>query len=313
MEKAAPIFVVFAAILWGIDGIVLRPTLFNLPVTLVVLIESSIVTLYLTPVFRKQLVIIKTFDQNDWIAFIGVAIFGGAIGIMAITKALFYVNYVNLSIVILIQKLQPVIALILAAVFLKERLPANFFLWATLAVIGTYFMTFGLNMPVIHSGDKTASAALFSLIAAASFAVSTIFSKRALKNVSFEFGTYLRFLFSSILLFVLVAASGELLTIKQVTKQQALIFILIAFSTGGPAIFLYYYGLKKIKASIAAICELAFPLSAILFEYLLRGRLLQPVQWLGAFVLIFSIFNVSKINGRKFKSQRFAATAILRK
>jgi len=299
IEKLAPLFVVFAAILWGIDGIILRPELLHLSVSLVVLIESCIVTLYLTPVFRQQLTQVKTFRRNDWFAFVGVAVFGGAVGAMAITKAFFYVGHINLAIVVLMQKLQPVLALTLAALFLKERLPADFFIWAAMAMAGAYVMTFGLDIPHVNAGNKTSLAAFFAFVAAGGFAASTVLSKRALKNVSFELGTYLRFLISTVLMLALVSGFGDLSAIRQVTRHQALIFLLIAFTTGGPAIFLYYFGLKKITASVAAICELAFPLSAILFEYLIRGNLLAPVQWVGASALLFSIVKVSKIESEK--------------
>ena len=190
MGKLAPLFVIIAAALWGFDGIVLRPALYSLPVPLVVFIESTIVALLLSPIFIRQYSKIKTLSQKDWLAFLGVALFGGAIGTMAITKALFYVNFVNLSIVILIQKLQPVFALSLAGLLLKEKLPKIFFLWAFLAITGAYFMTFGFSLPNFLTGDKTLVAAGFSLIAAISFSSSTVFSKRALRYVEFEMGTY---------------------------------------------------------------------------------------------------------------------------
>jgi drug/metabolite transporter (DMT)-like permease len=69
--------------------------------------------------------------------------------------------------------------------------------------------------------------------------------------------------------------------------------LIIAFSTGGTAIFLYYYGLKKIKASVAAICELSFPLTAVLLEYYVHGNVLGVVQWTGAGVLLLSILRIS--------------------
>ncbi|NMB81632.1 MAG: DMT family transporter, partial [Ignavibacteria bacterium] len=202
MGRLAPIFIIFAASLWGIDGIVLRPSLYNLPVPLVVFIESSIVALLLSPIFYKQLPKIKKLEKKELLSFFFVALLGGAIGTMSITKALFYVNFVNLSVVILLQKLQPVFALVLASLLLKEKLPKEFFIWAGSAIIGAYLMTFGLTFPNLHTGEKTAIAAGLSLIAAFSFGSSTVFSKRALRNVGFEFGTYLRFLFSSIIMLI---------------------------------------------------------------------------------------------------------------
>lgn len=299
MTRFAPLFVIIAACLWGIDGIVLRPALYSLPVPLVVFIESCIVAVLLTPFFLKQIPQLKSLLPKDWLAFLGVALFGGAIGTMAITKALFYVNYVNLSIVILIQKLQPVFALILASLLLKERLPRIFFIWAGVAIFGAYLMTFGLKIPIIGVGDKTLLAALFAMIASISFGASTVFSKRGLKNVGFQMGTYLRFLITTIIMLIIVTTSGVVWSITEITQHQMLIFLLIAFSTGGAAIFLYYYGLKRITASVATICELAFPLTAVILEYTLRGNILSVVQWIGVFILFMSILRVSQLKPRE--------------
>jgi drug/metabolite transporter (DMT)-like permease len=298
MSGLAPFFVIVAAALWGVDGIVLRPLLYTLPVTLVVFIESSIVALVLTPFLVKFMPQIRQLKPKDWLAFIGVALFGGAIGTMAITKALFYVNYVNLSIVVLIQKLQPVFAVSLAALLLKEHLNKAFYTWSALAVAGAYLMTFGLHLPVFSTSDKTTIAVFFALIATVSFASSTVLSKRALRNVSFNLGTYLRFLITSAIMLIIVLSSGIIGHVSDVSYKQTVVFLIIAFSTGGPAIFLYYYGLKRITASVATICELAFPLTAIILEYVLRKNLLNPVQWIGVVILLVSIIRVSRLKAK---------------
>lgn len=301
-DKFAPFFVILAASLWAVDGIALRPILYNLPVTLVVFVESVVVAILLTPIFLKNFSKLKNLTYKDWLAFFLVALLGGAIGTMAITKALFYVNYVNLSIVILIQKLQPVFALILAGILLKEKLSKRFFFWAVLAIIGAYFMTFGFYLPDLKTGDKTVLAAIFALIAALGFSSSTVLSKRALRNVGFELGTYLRFAFSTIIMLIIVLSSGNITHISEISLEQVYVFLIIAFTTGGTAIFLYYYGLKRISASVATICELAFPLTAVILEYLLHDNIMRPVQWIGAFVLLFSIVKVSNLPLLKLKS-----------
>ena len=292
-DSLAPLFVIIAASLWGVDGIVLRPSLYNLPVSLVVFVESTLVAFLLSPYFIRKIHSLKTLRQKDWLAFFFVALLGGAIGTMAITKALFYVNFINLSVVILLQKLQPVFAITLAAVFLREKLPRQFFFWAALAVIGAYFMTFGTKLPDFSTGDKTTIAAAFSLLAALSFGASTVLSKRALRNVSFEMGTYLRFLFSMGIMLIIVFYTGDINKISDVSMNQVIVFLIIALTTGGAAIFLYYYGLKRISASIATICELAFPLTAVILEYFIHDNIMDLVQWMGAGVLLLSILKVS--------------------
>ena len=68
-DKIAPLFVIIAASLWGVDGIVLRPALYSLPVPLVVFVESIIVAILLSPFFIKQIPSLKTLQKKDWLAF----------------------------------------------------------------------------------------------------------------------------------------------------------------------------------------------------------------------------------------------------
>lgn len=295
-DKLAPLYVIIAASLWGVDSIVLRPSLYSLPVPLVVFIESAIVAIILSPIFIRQSKIIQSLGKKDILAFLGVAVFGGAIGTMAITKALFYVEDVNLSIVVLIQKLQPVFALLLARLLLKELLPKSFLIWAALAVTGTYFMTFGFGFPNLDNGEYTILAALFALLAAFSFGFSTVLSKRALRNVTYAVGTYLRFLITTIIMLIIVLSVNQLGSIGEVTEKQWIIFGIISITSGGVAIFLYYFGLKRITASVATICELSFPLTAIILEYVIRGNILDWPQWIGAMILIYSIIRVTKLS-----------------
>jgi drug/metabolite transporter (DMT)-like permease len=94
---------------------------------------------------------------------------------------------------------------------------------------------------------------------------------------------------------VFVLPLGDLSSITVVSTLQWIVFLLIAFTTGGAAIFLYYFGLKKITASVATICELAFPLTAVVLEYFIHGNILNPIQWIGVVILIASIIKVSRI------------------
>jgi len=160
-------------------------------------------------------------------------------------------------------------------------------------------MTFGFKVPNISSGNKTYLAAMFALIAALGFSSSTVLSKRALKNVSFELGTYLRFAITAVIMLIIVLVSGNMTSLANISNVQISVFLLIAFTTGGPAIFLYYFGLKNITASVASICELAFPLTAITLEFIIRDNILGPVQWVGAFILLFSILRVTNIRAEK--------------
>jgi drug/metabolite transporter (DMT)-like permease len=127
------------------------------------------------------------------------------------------------------------------------------------------------------------------------FGASTVFSKRALRGVSFAMATYLRFGLTALLMGVVSYFSGAFAHVGEVDATQRMVFLLIALTTGGPAIFLYYYGLKRISASVATICELAFPLTAVILEYIIRDNILTLTQWLGVGILLFAIFKVTYV------------------
>jgi drug/metabolite transporter (DMT)-like permease len=282
-----------AAILWGFDGIVLTPRLYNLNITYVVFMVHCIPFLLLNFFCFKAYKELKSFSKTDFLYFFLIALFGGAIGTLAIVKALFLVNFQSLTVVVLLQKLQPVFAIILAAILLKEKLHKGFVVWASVAIVASYFLAFGFSLPDFHTGSRTTLAALFSLLAAFSFGSATVFGKKVLYKVDFISATFFRYGFTSAIMLVIVLITGSLIQLQHTTSQNWFILFIIAFTTGSGALFLFYYGLRKVKAMIATICELLFPVSAILFDYLFNGKVLTTIQWVSAIILLMAIIKLS--------------------
>jgi drug/metabolite transporter (DMT)-like permease len=86
---------------------------------------------------------------------------------------------------------------------------------------------------------------------------------------------------------------GNYVDFQVTTPENWLFFIIIGVTTGSGAIFVYYYGLKRVKAIIATISELLFPISAIFFDYLVNGSVLSPVQLVSAAVMVFAIIKLN--------------------
>jgi drug/metabolite transporter (DMT)-like permease len=282
-----------AAILWGLDGIVLTPRLYSLDIGLVVFIFHALPFVLMNLFMYREYKHLRNFTKGDVLMFFLLSLFGGAVGTLAIVKALFLVNFKALTIVVLLQKLQPVFAITLAALLLGEKLKRNFLLWSALAITAGYFLTFGFNLPDFGANNNTALAAGFSLLAAFAFGSSTVFSKKVLQKFSFFSATFYRYAFTSLIMLLYVLSTGTLKSIPGITGFQWSIFAIIGITTGSGAIFLYYFGLTRIRAMLATICELCFPVSAILFDYLVNDRVLSPVQWISAGVLIFAILKLS--------------------
>ncbi|MBD3871442.1 MAG: EamA/RhaT family transporter, partial [Acidobacteria bacterium] len=104
-----------SAALWGLDGVVLTPRLSNLQVPFVVFLLHAIPFVLMQPFLHSTYRRLRRMTAKGWSALALVAFTGGFLGTMAIVKALFLVDFNQLSVVVLLQKLQPVFALALAA------------------------------------------------------------------------------------------------------------------------------------------------------------------------------------------------------
>jgi len=287
--------VIVASILWGLDGVVLTPRLYNLNVVFVVFMLHALPFLIMNIFLYRQYRHLATFTGQDYLILLLISFTGGILGTIAIVKALFLVNFQSLTVVVLLQKLQPVFSIVLATLILKEKLKNRFILWASLAIMASYFLVFGWAFPSFDSEHNTVLAALFALTAAIAFGSSTVFSKKILIKYSFKTATFYRYGFTTAILLLTVLFSSKLTDqFMQITTENWIYFSIIGVTTGSGAIFLYYFGLIRIRAIVATMCELFFPLSAIFFDYIINHKIIGPVQWIAASVMIFAIVKLSR-------------------
>ena len=295
MKKNLPaLAVVSAAILWSLDGYI-RQNLFALPSFLIISLEHVIGAIIFFPLLFKGWKEIYTLSQRGWISVLWISICGGVLGTFFYTKALSYVEYIDLSVVVLLQKLQPFFAIALAAVILREKITKRFFILAVTAVVGGYLITFG-NNPIANWNDKTIIAALLALLAAFSWGSSTVLGKHALNQISFMTITALRLtITAAITLFIIISNSQyELITEMSFTNWSYIILIVI--SSGSIALFIYYYGLNHLPASHVTIYELFWPLSAVTIDWFIYERVMTAYQFIGAIILLTSIILLSNEN-----------------
>ena len=293
MKKYLPaLAVIFAAFLWSFDGFI-RQNLFALPSFLIVSLEHVIGAILFLPLLIRGWKEVSSLGQRGWISVLWISIFGGVLGTFFYTKALSYVNYIDLSVVVLLQKLQPIFAIALAGVILKEKITKRFIILAFAAIVGGYLVTFG-SSSINDWDDKTIIAALLALLAAFSWGSSTVLGKHALNRLSFTTVTSLRLaITASVTAFVLLSA-GQYDAINNMTLSHWGFIVLIVLSTGSLALFFYYYGLNKLPASHATLYELFWPLSAVGLDWFIRGNILSLPQWVGAILLLGAIIILTR-------------------
>lgn len=317
-------------VLYRAPGLTFEPKtlseIFALPrmSSFITLIEHFVGMFVLLPIllYRKGikhfLDIFRRFDRRDWISVIFISAGGSALGLFFFLIAL---ALGNPTVAILIQKMQPLITLIFAIAILGERPSKFFYAVLVLALTGVGLIT----VPDIIGKEFGFSAvaliaALCSLAAATFWGGSTVFGRILTKKVDFWDLTLLRyiggFIFLLILNVFLFTYNGTYFSLlgtkvhvfgydhgggvfKPLDWQWyiGLSIIYFALLTGGVIpLGIYYFGLKRSKAAIAGIAELAFPLLAIFVNYYFLGFGLTLIQIIGAIILLGSVSILSYIN-----------------
>ena len=287
-----PLAVIFAALLWSVDGF-LRQELYSISSFLVVTLEHAFGALLFLPFLIKTWPEIKKLGQRGWISVLWISICGGILGTYFYTKALSYIDYIDLSVVVLLQKLQPIFAISLAAIILKEKLTQRFIGLALLAMVGAYLVTFGTTS-IADWDDKTLIAALLATLAAFSWGSSTVLGKHALNRLPFTAVTALRLSLTAVFALIIFTVTSDGFGTLDLTTHQWRNLVIIVMSTGSVALFIYYFGLKHMQASHATVYELTWPLSAVFLDWIIRGHMLGFAQIIGAILLLGSMILLTR-------------------
>ena len=281
--------------------------------------------------FKKLFQPLKQFTRRDWISLIFISFGGSALGLF------FYLisfGLGNPTIAILIQKAQPLVTLFFAYVILKEKLSLKFYVTLFFAITGIALMVTPDIIDKMNSsttlGIYGIIAILCSLLAAIFWGGSTVFGRILTEKVDFWNLTLFRYIGGFIFL---VFLNIPLLTYKaeyfQMLGNPINVFgyydsvsssyvpvdwkwyggvgiLYAALLTGGVLpLALYYFGLRRSKAAIAGLAELAFPLLAIVVNYVFLGfgvssvRYLAILQIIGACILLCSVSVLSYINAKE--------------
>lgn len=294
--SSGPLLIIIAALLWGLDG-VLRRSLYGLPPATIVFFEHAFGFVIILPFIWKRFRT-ERLSGKEWWMIILVSLLSGLLGTLFFTKALLATGFISFSVVYLLQKLQPIFAVSTARIFLKEKMPKEYFLWALVALASAYFVTFPGGVVNLSTGAGTLGAALLALGAAFCWGSSTTFSKIALKNHPASFTTGLRFFITSVMAFAVVLLLGLGPSMGSLSYPQFGALATIALTTGMVALLIYYKGLKNTPVSVSTILELFYPLVAVVIDIALYKNVLAPSQYIAAAILLYAMYRVGKIANR---------------
>lgn len=282
------LLVALGAALWGTDGLFRRSLALELPSPVVVFWEHVILVLVTLPLLLQFLKRRPELTVKDKLALLFVGAGASAVATILFTQAF---TYGDPTTPLLIQKIQPVIAVLGAYLLLGERLLPRYGWYFLFAVGGAYLISFPQPTEV---GVSQLAPALYALGAAALWAMGTVLGRHLTHKIPTRELTALRFAIGLPTALVILLVRNETADALDVTLSDMWALLLLSLIPGLAALMIYYRGLSSTPASSATLAELAFPLTAILIGWSVFDTVPTATQWVGIFVLLSTILVMSR-------------------
>jgi DME family drug/metabolite transporter len=270
------LLVAVAAAMWGTDPILRKPLGSTTSATTIVFGEHVILVLLTLPLILPALRAVVKAGPRYIAAAIAIGAGASALATILFTEALFHGDFVT---PVVLQKIQPLVAVAAAAVILGER-PRPRFAWFLLPALLGFWL---VNQP--HPLDPTAKGLvpiIQAVSAAVLWALGTVLGRYLGRQLEFQQILSLRFFFglagSAVALLVMLSRDGS----KAFAGWHDTLWIAyLAVVTGLVALGLYYIGLKKTPAVLASLAELTYPAIAVIAGIYAYNSHLRWTQWIG--------------------------------
>jgi drug/metabolite transporter (DMT)-like permease len=193
---------------------------------------------------------------------------------------------IGVSVATIVYQVQPFMVLVAGAFLFRERLGVTKFLLFLAALFGLILAT-GIKWNVVDIGYLWGVG--FTLLGAILYAGVVLVGK-GLKSVKPEIVTFIQ---CSVGVLILPIVDPSILHTPIAPRQWGWLSGLGVIHTA-LAYGLIYGALPKLKSSVIAILTFIYPASAILFDFVVNGKLLSSVQFVGLAIIILSSVGITQ-------------------
>ncbi|RQW64411.1 DMT family transporter [Vibrio viridaestus] len=283
-------FIMVACFTWALDTLIRYPLLNQGYSTLEIVLYEHLTLIFLTaPLLWKYRSNFRHMNSMSVVSLFFIGGIGSAVGTLAFTQAF---HYLNPTVVILLQKLQPIVAILGAAWFLKERIRAYFLYWSVLIIGGSLVMMWpdisALSLHNLHYSNNstdTLSGYGYTLLAVFSWGMATVCG-RYLSDQKMPANAIMsgRFAFGFLVLLTFSLFQPEQVHVVSYSVGGSI--ALMAVISGLLGMGFYYLGLKDTPAHMATLAEMTFPVFAAIINWSILGIELNSYQIIGGFILV---------------------------
>lgn len=272
--------VAIAASLWGSSALLRDPLAGSVDASTIVMYEHIVLVAVLSPWALGSLRRWAQAPARVRAAAVIIGAGSSALATTLFTAAFAYGDPITPQV---LQKLQPLVAIALAAVLLGERLRPRFAWFAVPTLVGAWLLSFADPFSIAIAD---AQAAALALGAAVLWGAGTVLGRLVGTDLGARDTLVLRFVFGLPSAAVIVAVLGAQWTMP-VEKAPSL--IALALVPGLLALGLYYFALQRTAASRATLAELMFPVTAAVVGVTMLDATLTTSRWFGLALVVASI------------------------
>ena len=294
-ETTAILFVIAAAGTWGLTGVLSKYLLGSTAPMIVVLIQLS------SSMLVSWIIITIRFKEVE---ISGKFLLASVLGVLhpGLSTVLGIVGLAHLdaSTSSTIWALEAAMTMVLASVMLAEKLKVIQIFLIIVSVGGVFFMT--MNSGQTRDLGESLYGALLALIAVASCAMYTVFSRQISKESAAE-PLLLVAGQQTIGLVVCLAMFPFHWSIERLSELNAIsIDIWLVCALSGNLTFLVAMGLflaalRHLSAGFASSFLILTPVFGLAFAFLLLGEVLTGWQWVGVLIILMSVSGIQYANG----------------
>jgi drug/metabolite transporter (DMT)-like permease len=283
------LLVALAAAMWGTDPILRKPLGGSTTATTIVFGEHLILVILTLPLLLPALRAVLKAGPRYIAAAVAIGVGASALATILFTEALFSGDFIT---PVVIQKIQPLVAVGGAALILGER-PRPRFAWFLLPALLGFWL---VNQPQpLDPQTKGLIPIVQAVAAAVMWALGTVLGRYLGRELKFEHILSLRFFFGLIGSAIALPVMG----VKAYAGAHDSLWIAyLAVVTGLLALGLYYFALKRTPAVLASLAELTYPAIAVIAAIYAYNSHLRWTQWVGI-VLILVVVSLLPVQRRR--------------
>jgi len=275
------VLVAVAAAMWGSDPIIRKTMSGSTSATTIVFGEHVILAALTLPLLLPAL---RAVFRAGW-RYVAAAVVVGA-GASAVATILFtdaLIGHSDYITPVVIQKIQPFVAVGGAALLLGER-PRPRFAWFFLPALAGFWLVNQAHplapsaSGVVVIAEATGAAVLWAL--------GTVLGRFLARELEFQHVVTLRFFFGLLASALALPIMGSA---AYSGGHDSVLILYLALVTGLFALTLYYYGLQRTPAVLSSLAELTYPAVAVVAGIYAYEQHLRWTQWLGVAAILAAV------------------------